>query len=148
LSFHHFKNYDTLKVFNTNKSLFLGWLITACAQQWIITHLQRTFDTMEENIKSDAEIALFEILAMAVPNTICFLLFFVLLFHSWMNFLAEILMFGDREFYKDWWNAKDIITFWKNWNMPVHKWCVRHIYKPMLRDGYSKGEFKILICKV
>jgi hypothetical protein len=25
-----------------------------------------------------------------------------------LNILAEILRFGDREFYKDWWNAKTI----------------------------------------
>ena len=29
--------------------------------------------------------------------------------------------------------------FWAAWNIPIHKWCVRHIYKPMLRSGFSKG---------
>jgi hypothetical protein len=25
-----------------------------------------------------------------------------------LNILAELLCFGDREFYKDWWNAKTV----------------------------------------
>ena len=41
------------------------------------------------------------------------------------------------------WNIsqKWILTqyFWAAWNIPIHKWCVRHIYKPMLRSGFSKG---------
>jgi diacylglycerol O-acyltransferase-1 len=31
------------------------------------------------------------------------LLGFYSLFHLWLNILAELLKFGDREFYKDWW---------------------------------------------
>jgi hypothetical protein len=30
------------------------------------------------------------------------------IFNLRLNILAEILQFGDREFYKDWWNAKTI----------------------------------------
>ncbi|KAJ8452104.1 hypothetical protein Cgig2_016685 [Carnegiea gigantea] len=49
-----------------------------------------------------------------------------------LNILAELLQFGDREFYKDWWNAR---TF----EEPVHKWMVRHCYFPCLRNGIPKG---------
>jgi diacylglycerol O-acyltransferase-1 len=48
------------------------------------------------------------------------------------------MCFGDREFYKDWWNAKTVEEYWRMWNMPVHKWMVRHIYFPCLRAGLSK----------
>lgn len=34
---------------------------------------------------------------------------------------AQLTRFGDREFYKDWWNAATIGEYWKTWNMPVHK---------------------------
>ncbi|PQM40502.1 diacylglycerol O-acyltransferase 1A isoform X1 [Prunus yedoensis var. nudiflora] len=57
----------------------------------------------------------------------------------WLNILAELLCFGDREFYKDWWNAKTVEEYWRMWNMPVHKWMVRHIYFPCLRHGVPKG---------
>uniref|UniRef100_A0A0E0E2X3 O-acyltransferase n=1 Tax=Oryza meridionalis TaxID=40149 RepID=A0A0E0E2X3_9ORYZ len=49
-----------------------------------------------------------------------------------LNILAELLRFGDREFYKDWWNAKTV-------EEPVHKWVIRHIYFPCIRNGLSKG---------
>uniref|UniRef100_A0A0E0AAZ5 O-acyltransferase n=1 Tax=Oryza glumipatula TaxID=40148 RepID=A0A0E0AAZ5_9ORYZ len=49
-----------------------------------------------------------------------------------LNILAELLRFGDREFYKDWWNAKTV-------EEPVHKWVIRHIYFPCIRNGFSKG---------
>uniref|UniRef100_G3NJ21 O-acyltransferase n=1 Tax=Gasterosteus aculeatus aculeatus TaxID=481459 RepID=G3NJ21_GASAC len=73
-----------------------------------------------------------------VPNHLIWLIFFYWFFHSSMNFLAELLQFGDREFYKDWWNSESVTYFWANWNIPVHKWCLRHFYKPMLRKGVNK----------
>ena len=62
---------------------------------------------------------------------------FYLVFHSALNLSGELLRFADREFYYGWWNANNILEFWKTWNVPVHRFCVRHIFKPMLRAGYS-----------
>ncbi|KAF3794829.1 Diacylglycerol O-acyltransferase 1 [Nymphaea thermarum] len=36
-----------------------------------------------------------------------------------LNILAELLRFGDREFYKDWWNARTVEEYWRMWNMGV-----------------------------
>lgn len=55
-----------------------------------------------------------------------------------LNLIAELLRFGDRQFYRDWWNAESIQYFWKNWNIPVHHWCVRHLYVPLLKRGHPK----------
>ena len=38
-----------------------------------------------------------------VPNHLLWLLFFYAFFHSGLNILAELLRFGDRTFYRDWW---------------------------------------------
>lgn len=38
-----------------------------------------------------------------VPNHLIWLIFFYWFFHSCLNALAELLQFGDREFYRDWW---------------------------------------------
>lgn len=38
-----------------------------------------------------------------VPNHLLWLMFFYWFFHSSMNFTAELLRFGDRQFYNDWW---------------------------------------------
>jgi diacylglycerol O-acyltransferase-1 len=57
--------------------------------------------------------------------------------------MGEILSFADRNFYNDWWNAEDIVTFWKSWNLPVHRWAVRHLYKPLLSSGFTNNQASI-----
>lgn len=121
------------------ESVFLLWLMVALTQQWIIPHLQNAVETGQDH----PGLLLHHLISMAVPNNIIWLIFFVCIFHSWLNFLSEILRFADREFYRDWWNAQDVQYFWAAWNIPIHKWCVRHMYKPMLRSGYSKGSFSL-----
>ena len=51
--------------------------------------------------------------------------FFYIYFHAFLNITGELLRFGDRQFYRDWWNATTIDYFWRNWNIPVHKWARR-----------------------
>ncbi|GFH15877.1 PH domain-containing protein, partial [Haematococcus lacustris] len=77
------------------------------------------------------------VLKLALPNMYCWLVMFYCVFHLWLNILAELLRFGDREFYKDWWNSSDVGSYWKQWNLPVHKWLLRHVYFPALRLGLS-----------
>ncbi|KAG9152356.1 hypothetical protein Leryth_016734 [Lithospermum erythrorhizon] len=95
-------------------------------------------------LKGNLLYAIERILKLSVPNLYVWLCMFYCFFHLWLNILAELLCFGDREFYKDWWNAQTIEEYWRLWNMPVHKWMVRHIYFPCLRNGIPKG-FAILI---
>ncbi|XP_068651769.1 diacylglycerol O-acyltransferase 1-like isoform X2 [Aristolochia californica] len=83
--------------------------------------------------------AIERVLKLSVPTLYVWLCMFYCFFHLWLNILAEILRFGAREFYKDWWNAKTIEEYWRMWNMPVHKWMVRHVYFPCLRNGIPKG---------
>jgi hypothetical protein len=42
------------------------------------------------------------VLKLSVPVLYFWLVMFYMFFHLWMNILAELLCFGDREFYKDW----------------------------------------------
>lgn len=72
------------------------------------------------------------LLKLAIPNHLIWLLFFYLYFHSFLNIVAELMRFSDREFYQDWWNAQSVNYFWRNWNIPVHRWCIRHMYIPLL----------------
>ncbi|KAG5867241.1 hypothetical protein JTB14_015125 [Gonioctena quinquepunctata] len=78
------------------------------------------------------------LLKLAIPNHLAWLCMFYIMFHSWLNLLGEILHFADRSFYGDWWNANNIDSFWRNWNLPVHRWALRHLYFPMIEMGYSK----------
>ena len=69
-----------------------------------------------------------DILKLALPSLICWLLMFYAIFHCYLLSFSEIFRFPHREFYKDWWNARSIGDFWRKWNLPVHEWCLRHIY--------------------
>ena len=59
-------------------------------------------------------------LKLAVPNCIMWIAGFYNCFHLMMNISAELLRFGDRNFYMDWWNCRTLEEYWKTWNLPVH----------------------------
>ncbi|KAL6865185.1 hypothetical protein ACP4OV_016336 [Aristida adscensionis] len=124
-----------------------GWLVRQIILHLIFTGLQgfiieQYINPIVENsqhpLKGGLLNAIETVLKLSLPNVYLWLCMFYCLFHLWLNILAEILRFGDREFYKDWWNAKTIDEYWRKWNMPVHKWIVRHIYFPCMRNGISK----------
>eukprot|EP00095_Tigriopus_kingsejongensis_P007810 maker-scaffold204_size260821-snap-gene-1.31 protein:Tk07810 transcript:maker-scaffold204_size260821-snap-gene-1.31-mRNA-1 annotation:"GJ17509" len=85
------------------------------------------------------------LIPFSIPNHLIWLTWFYLTFHSFLNTMGEILGFADRQFYGDWWNANNILTFWKTWNLPVHRWCVRHVFKPVLRNGYSVQSAQVIV---
>ncbi|XP_035989269.1 diacylglycerol O-acyltransferase 1 isoform X1 [Fundulus heteroclitus] len=115
--------------------LFFTQVLVGLTQQWMIPIIQSSMKPLED---MDLSRMTERLLRLAVPNHLLWLMFFYWFFHSSMNFSAELLRFGDRQFYKDWWNSETVTYFWQNWNIPVHKWCLRHFYKPLLRKGFSK----------
>ncbi|KAK9858439.1 hypothetical protein WJX84_002695 [Apatococcus fuscideae] len=78
------------------------------------------------------------VLKLALPCLYGWLCMFAALFHLWLNVVAELTHFGDREFYKAWWDSKTVGEYWRLWNMPVHKWMLRHVYYPTIRVGANK----------
>ncbi|KAM3407845.1 hypothetical protein ACQJBY_001280 [Aegilops geniculata] len=132
-----------------------GWLIRQIILYLIFTGIQGFIIEQYINpivvnsqhpLKGGLLNAVETVLRLSLPNVYLWLCMFYCFFHLWLNILAEILRFGDREFYKDWWNAKTIDEYWRKWNMPVHKWIVRHIYFPCMRSGISKVNCKMLNC--
>ncbi|KAI2655148.1 Diacylglycerol O-acyltransferase 1 [Labeo rohita] len=115
--------------------LLLTQLLVGLTQQWMVPIIRSSMKPLKE---MDFTRMTERLLRLAVPNHLIWLIFFYWFFHSSMNFVAELLRFGDREFYRDWWNSETITYFWQNWNIPVHKWCLRHFYKPLLRRGAGK----------
>ncbi|CAN1340256.1 Diacylglycerol O-acyltransferase 1B [Linum perenne] len=115
----------------------MGFII----EQYINPIIQNSQHPFKGNLLYGIE----RVLKLSVPNLYVWLCMFYCFFHLWLNILAELLRFGDREFYKDWWNARTIEEYWRMWNMvhrftePVHKWMVRHIYFPCLRHKIPKG---------
>ncbi|KAL7669805.1 hypothetical protein ACOME3_004752 [Neoechinorhynchus agilis] len=115
------------ELFETVMCLSLELLI---AQKWIGPIL---YSSTIPLINLDYLQIIEKFMRLAVPTHLSWLLFFYITFHSFPNMIAEFLRFGDREFYLDWWNAQDIDEFWRKWNMPVHRWAKRHLYKPLLQ---------------
>ncbi|XP_053646253.1 diacylglycerol O-acyltransferase 1 [Cherax quadricarinatus] len=117
-------------------------ILLAMFQQWIIPSVKNSFKAFSDlDYMRCAE----RLLKLAIPNHILWLSWFYLCFHSFLNTLAELLYFADRDFYQDWWNAKDVGTFWRLWNLPVHKWAVRHIFVPMMTMKYSKTSASVAV---
>lgn len=67
-----------------------------------------------------------------VGMQMCLLMFYGLL-HCWLNAFAEMLRFGDRLFYNDWWNSSDFGSYYRKWNIVVHQWLRIYIFEPSLR---------------
>ncbi|KAH0476201.1 MAG: uncharacterized protein KVP18_002379 [Porospora cf. gigantea A] len=70
-----------------------------------------------------------ETFSQLLPPLACLVfVFFHFAFDTVCNCLAELTLYGDREFYSDWWNATTYDEFSRKWNRPVHDWLLTHIY--------------------
>lgn len=106
-------------------------------QQYITPLLKNTFKILEQEEVN--YIGLLERhLKLSLPNLYLWLFLFYSGFQCWLNILAELTRFADREFYLEWWNSRTLGEYWRKWNIPVHSWLARHVYKPMVAKGYSK----------
>ncbi|XP_011872103.1 PREDICTED: diacylglycerol O-acyltransferase 1 [Vollenhovia emeryi] len=117
-------------------------VVMSLFQQWMIPSVKNSlipFSNMDVAKASE------RLLKLAIPNHLVWLCFFYLIFHSFLNLLGELLHFADRNFYCDWWNANNIDTFWRTWNMPVHRWAVRHLYIPIVAMGYGKTTASVTV---
>lgn len=110
-------------------------VLASLFQQWIIPSVKNSLIPFSN---MDVVKATERLLKLSIPNHLIWLIFFYLFFHSLLNLTGEVLHFADRNFYADWWNADNTDTFWRNWNMPIHQWAVRHLYKPLVEQGYSR----------
>ncbi|KAJ1646211.1 hypothetical protein J3B02_000558 [Coemansia erecta] len=72
------------------------------------------------------------VLKLSVISATIWFLGFYALFHAGLNALAEVLRFADRAFYLDWWNSVDLAAYWREWNLPIHYFCKRHIMVPLI----------------
>ncbi len=69
------------------------------------------------------------ILVEMIPSFLSmYMLTFFLIWELILNAIAELSRFADREFYKEWWNSVDWDQYSRDWNVPVHKFLLRHVY--------------------
>jgi diacylglycerol O-acyltransferase-1 len=101
--------------------------------------IEPTIDSSMKHLHEMDVLAMLErVLKLGIPTLMIWLMMFYTVFHVWLNLLAEMTHFGDREFYSDWWNATTMGEYWRLWNMPVHKWMLRHVYYPCMNVGMGK----------
>lgn len=112
-----------------------SFVSVALCQQWVIPLVKNSLAPFSE---MDITRCVERVLKLAIPNHLIWLMFFYLYFHSFLNLVAELMRFADREFYLDFWNSESVSVFWKTWNIPVHRWAVRHVYKPFVRNGFGR----------
>ena len=77
------------------------------------------------------------LMKLSTISVVIWLAGFFALFQSFLNALAEIMRFGDRNFYDDWWNSTDLRQYWATWNKPVYYFMKRHVYSPLVGRGWS-----------
>jgi diacylglycerol O-acyltransferase-1 len=120
---------------------FFSFLIYVIVVQYIVPLVHNSVNSfMTNDIFRIAE----RLLKLAIPNLYVWLLGFYVVFHLYLNIVAEIFQYGDRLFYKDWWNSTTLGYFWRTWNLPVHNWMALHIYIPAMKRGLTKSQASFL----
>ncbi|KAJ1917888.1 hypothetical protein H4219_002932 [Mycoemilia scoparia] len=102
--------------------------------QYALPTLTNSIRAMDEN---NAAWISERVLKLSVISATFWILGFYALFHSLLNLVAELLRFADRTFYLDWWNSVDLGAYWKEWNLPVHYFCKRHILMPLTSPPFN-----------
>ncbi|XP_045685988.1 sterol O-acyltransferase 2 isoform X1 [Phyllostomus hastatus] len=76
-----------------------------------------------------------------LPGIFMLLLIFFAFLHCWLNAFAEMLRFGDRMFYRDWWNSTSFSNYYRTWNVVVHDWLYSYVYQDglWLLGGQARG---------
>lgn len=76
------------------------------------------------------------LMKLSTISLVVWLAGFFAVFQSALNALAELMRFGDREFYTDWWNSPSVGAYWRTWNKPVYSFLRRHVYSPLVSRGW------------
>ncbi|XP_029993204.1 diacylglycerol O-acyltransferase 1-like [Sphaeramia orbicularis] len=141
----HFPRTSTVHInkllHRTLEMVIVTQIMVGIVQQWIEPIFQRSemsFTNMDILVRVE------HLVGLVAPTHFLVLLFFFLC-HSYLNFCAELLRFGDRHFYGDWWNATTLISLWENWNIPFHKWCHRHVYTRLLEKNIPSSQAELLV---
>lgn len=107
---------------------------------WVATAQYATpvlVNSLDKIASLDIPSILERLLKLSTISLVIWLAGFFALFQSFLNALAEVLRFGDRSFYDDWWNSESLGAYWRTWNKPVYTYFKRHIYMPMVGRGWS-----------
>ncbi|CAG7935454.1 unnamed protein product [Penicillium olsonii] len=94
-------------------------------------------NSIEKIAVMDIASILERVMKLSTISLIIWLAGFFALFQALLNALAEVMQFGDREFYLDWWNSSSLGAYWRTWNRPVYLFMKRHVFSPLVGRGWS-----------
>lgn len=118
----------------------LGEISCLAAFIWFATAQYATpvlKNSLDKIASLDIPSILERLMKLSTISLVIWLAGFFALFQSFLNALAEVLRFGDRSFYDDWWNSESLGAYWRTWNKPVYTYFKRHVYMPMIGRGWS-----------
>jgi diacylglycerol O-acyltransferase-1 len=115
------------------------WVASA---QYAAPVLRNSLDKM---VSLDLAAVLERLMKLSTISLVIWLAGFFALFQSFLNALAEVMRFGDREFYTDWWNSPSVGAYWRTWNKPVYQFMKRHVFSPLVGRGWSAGQASIAV---
>ena len=115
------------------------WIASA---QYAAPVLRNSLDKMAS---LDIPSILERLMKLSTISLVIWLAGFFAFFQSFLNALAEVMRFGDREFYADWWNSPSVGVYWRTWNKPVYQYMKRHIFSPLIGRGWSAFASSIVV---
>lgn len=116
------------------EALCLSVFMWFCSAQYATPVLR---NSLEKIASLDYPSIVERLLKLSTISLVIWLAGFFALFQSFLNALAEITRFADREFYEAWWNSEGLGIYWRTWNKPVYQFFRRHVYSPMRSRGWS-----------
>ncbi|KAJ4334470.1 hypothetical protein N0V95_009157 [Ascochyta clinopodiicola] len=122
--------------------LGLSIVVWIASAQYAAPLLQNSLDKF---LTLDLPAILERVMKLSTISVFCWLCGFFALFQSSLNALAEVMRFGDREFYGPWWNVSSIRTYWTTWNKPVTNFMRRHVYSPLVGRGVPPPVAQIIV---
>jgi diacylglycerol O-acyltransferase-1 len=124
------------------ETISLSIVIWLASAQYVVPLLQNSLDHIAA---LDLVSILERVMKLSTISLFCWLAGFFLIFQSSLNALAEVMRFGDRDFYGDWWNSVSIRAYWTSWNKPVSHFMKRHIYIPLIGRGVPPALAQIFV---
>lgn len=109
------------------------------AFMWIASAQYATpvlINSLDKMASLDLPSILERLMKLSTISLVIWLAGFFALFQSFLNALAEVMRFADREFYTDWWNSPSVGIYWRTWNRPVYQFMKRHVYLPLIGRGW------------
>jgi sterol O-acyltransferase len=104
------------------------FLMIMVAENYLYPLTIRGLELSDAPLQERIEAYPYLLLDFTLPLFVMYLLVFYIIWHAILNGIAELTRFGDREFYGQWWNSVTWDQFAKEWNTPVHRFLLRHVY--------------------